>query len=300
VTWLALGGATLLQLLAGVVRVRGWFHVIRHCRGGAGLAYRDVVVAHLGGCGWNAVLPARAGDAVKVALVKRRLPDMPLASVATTLLPPALLDAALTAALVTSLVAAGVLSPSHLSVDVPLVSGAALIGGLAAVALAAAVCCRARLRRLARDIRSGLAIVDCPRLLATRVLPWQAAARGVRLVALGLVLAAAGVPLGFWSVLALLALQAATPSLAPTAAAIRVALLAGALTHAGATGGSSHDLVALLVAWYGASSVLNLAASAIVAAAVLRTFSPRAIVGFARSAWRPAPPEVPAQTALRA
>ena len=29
-SWLALGGAAALQLLAGIVRMRAWFHVIRH------------------------------------------------------------------------------------------------------------------------------------------------------------------------------------------------------------------------------------------------------------------------------
>jgi hypothetical protein len=265
VSWLALGGAAVLQLVAGVVRVRAWFHVIRHnCPEASDLRYRDIVLAQLGGCGWNAVLPARAGDAVKVALVKRRMPDQRLATIAATLVPPALVEAA----------------------ALPPAGTALVIAGAVCVGLVAALIFRRRLERLGRSVRSGLAVVGHPRVMATRVVPWLVVGRGLRLLAFALVLIAAGLPFGLVPALALMALQGATPSAGAAATAVRITLLAGILAGTGAAGVSPAQVAEALAAAYGVTSVMNLATSAAVIAWVLRTVSPRRIVSYARSTWR--------------
>jgi len=285
VTWLALGGATLLQVLSGVVRVRGWFHVIRHCSPDAApLRYRDVVVAHLGGCGWNSVLPARAGDAVKVGLVSRRLPDMPLATLASTLVAPALVEAAFTVLLLAAVLAAGTVSLGDLNPGLPADVSAPAIAVVACVLLVAVLLLRRRWRRLVTEARTGMAVVGRLRFLATRIVPWHVVARVMRLVALALALMAAGVEFGIGPALALMALQGATPSVTPAATAVRVALLAGVFAATGAGGVAPGEIVAVLVAFYALSSVANLAASAAVSGWVLRTVSPRSIVRYARSA----------------
>src|SRR3954447_7110758 len=96
-----------LQLLAGVVRVRAWFHVIRDSWPEARerVRYRDVVLAHLGGVGWNALLPAHTGDAAKVVILNERMPRRRLAFLAGTTVPPGVVEAALTVLLVAGLVA---------------------------------------------------------------------------------------------------------------------------------------------------------------------------------------------------
>jgi hypothetical protein len=291
VSWLALGGAAALQLFAGLVRVRGWFHVIRcSCPEASSVRYRDVAVAHLGGCGWNAVLPARAGDAVKVALLRRRLPNAPLATVAGTLVVPALVDAALTLALVAALLAAGALSLGDLAFPLPGTAQVPVIAGATCVAVVVAVISRHRARRLARNVRAGLAVIGRPRFVATHVCSWQAAARGLRLLAFAFVLVAAGLPFGVVPALMLMALQGANPSMAPAATAIRVAILAGVFAGVAAEDVAAGHIAAVLVASYAANSVTNLLASAAVTAWELRTVSPRRIVGYARSAFRvPAP-----------
>lgn len=294
-SWLAIGAAAALQLVAGVVRVRGWFHVIRRtCDEASQLRYRDVVLAHLGGCGWNAVLPARAGDAVKVALLRRRLPNAPLATVACTLGVPALVDAALTAALVAALVAAGALSLADLASPLPGAGQMPVIAGAACAVVVAGVFARRHVRRLARNIRAGLSAIGRPRFIATNVVPWQVAARALRLLAFALVLVAAGLPLAFAPALVLMALQGAGPSMAPAAAAVRIAVFAGVFAGAGGEGVAPGHIAAVLVASYVANSVTNLVASAAVTAWELRTVSPRRIVGYARSAFRvPAPQPAP-------
>ena len=286
-SWLAIGAAAALQLVAGVVRVRGWFHVVRRsCDEASHLRYREVVAAHLGGCGWNAVLPARAGDAVKVALLRRRLPEAPLATVASTLVVPALVDAVLTVALVGALVAAGALSLADLASPLPGAAQMPVLGGAACVVVVVGLFARRHVWRLARNIRAGLSAIGRPRFIATNVLPWQLAARGLRVLAFALVLVAAGLPLGFVPALVLMALQGAGPSMAPAATAVRIAIFAGVFAGAAGEGVAPGHIAAVLVASYVANSVTNLVASAAVTAWELRTASPRRIVGYARSAFR--------------
>jgi hypothetical protein len=289
VSWLALGGATALQLVAGIVRVRGWFHVIRQCSCDARpVRYRDVATAHLGGCGWNAVLPARAGDAVKVALVSRKLPGTPLATLASTLVAPAIVDAALTVSLVAALVAGGVIAPDHLTPNLPGAAALPITAGVACIGLAAGILFRRRARALARQIRCGLRVVGRPGFLATRVLPWQLAARALRLVALALVLMAGGMAFSIGPALALMALLGASSSMGPAATAMRIALLAGVFAALGGSHVPAEQVAAALVAWYAMTSVVNLAASGLVTAWVLRTLSPRCILAYARTALRAA------------
>jgi len=271
VSWLAIGAAAALQLVAGVVRVRGWFHVVRaSCDEASHLRYREVVAAHLGGCGWNAVLPARAGDAVKVALLRRRLPEAPLATVASTLVVPALVDAVLTVALVGALVAAGALSLADLASPLAGAAQMPVLGGAACVVVVVGLFARRHVWRLARNIRAGLSAIGRPRFIATNVLPWQLAARGLRVLAFALVLVAAGT-------------------------AVRIAIFAGVFAGAAGEGVAPGHIAAVLVASYVANSVTNLVASAAVTAWELRTASPRRIVGYARSAFRVTAPQ-PAPT----
>src|SRR5215210_1107437 len=72
--WLAAGVA--LHLLHLVVRIRGWFNILRAAYPDAHeLRYRDVVAAYFAGAGLNAVVPARGGDVMKLYMVKQRIPD---------------------------------------------------------------------------------------------------------------------------------------------------------------------------------------------------------------------------------
>jgi hypothetical protein len=286
-TWLALGGAASLQLLAGVLRVPAWFHVIRHsCPDASDLRYRDVALAHLGGVGWNAVLPAHAGDAIKVVLLRRRMPERRLATLALTLVPPALVEAAFTALLLAGLLGAGLVSLRVLSPILPRAGTALVIAVAVCVGVLAALVFRRRLKQLVRDVRSGLAVLGRPRIMATRIVPWLAAGRGVRLLAFAVVLTAAGVPFGLGPALALMALQGVTPSAGVAVTAARTVLLAAALSGTGAADVPPARVAEPLAAAYGVTSVVNLAVSAAVIAWLLRTGSPRRIIGYARSALR--------------
>src|SRR5919112_1220423 len=178
ISWLALGGAAALQLLAGIVRVRAWFHVIRHsCPDTADVRYRDVVLAHLGGVGWNAVLPAHGGDAVKVVLLDRRMRERHLALLASTLLPPAIVEAVFTALLVAGLFAASLVSLDTLTSSLPPATTAVLGAAAICVGAVLAFIFRRRLKQIAHEVRAGLSVLGRPRVLATRVVPWLLAGR---------------------------------------------------------------------------------------------------------------------------
>jgi hypothetical protein len=282
-SWWALGGAALLQLIAGVVRVRAWWHVIRDSCPECDVRYRDVVLAHLGGVGWNAVLPAHAGDAVKVVLVSRSVPGRRLAMLAATLVPPALVEAAFAALLLAGILAAGVVSLDVLTSALPPTATALVVVALVLAALIGLVLLRRRLEKLVNNVRAGLSVLGRPRILVTHVVPWVAAGRVVRLMAFALVLTAAGVPFGLMPALVLMALQGAAPSAGAAATAARIALIATVLAATGTAGASPAEVAAALAAAYGINSIVNLTVSVAVAAWYLRTLSPRRILAYGRS-----------------
>src|SRR6478609_11104988 len=86
-----------LCVLGGVIRMRAWHAAVVATN--PEVRYRDVVVAHLGGAGFNGVVPAHGGDAVKLGLVKRKVPEAPFGKLLGSLAPPAAIEATLTALL---------------------------------------------------------------------------------------------------------------------------------------------------------------------------------------------------------
>src|SRR4051812_50093963 len=74
------------SVLGGVVRMRAWHAALADAA--PTVRYRDVVVAHLGGAGFNGVIPAHGGDAVKLALLKRRGPGARFGALLGSIGPP--------------------------------------------------------------------------------------------------------------------------------------------------------------------------------------------------------------------
>jgi uncharacterized membrane protein YbhN (UPF0104 family) len=82
--WLALG--VLLHLANQVARGRGWWAILRPAAGhDPALRRRDAVAAWMAGAGAAGVTFARGGDAVRVLLLLRRVPQVPAAVLAGTL-----------------------------------------------------------------------------------------------------------------------------------------------------------------------------------------------------------------------
>ena len=274
----------LLSVLGGVVRVRAWHAAMAVVA--PSVRYRDVVVAHLGGAGFNGIVPAHGGDAVKLALVKRRAGDARIGRLLGSLAPPAAIEALLTALLLAWTLATGVLdAPSPGQIPVP------LVGAAAAVAAGVLWLLARKAPRLLKDVRAGMTALQRPGELGTRVAPWVLVARAIRLAALGCFMTAVGLPVTITGVLLLMAVQGGVGSTGPASAPVRMAVLTASLPSViGVDHVSMATAAALIGATQVATMVANLAISVVVLGVTLRTASPRRMFGFCRHHMRAAQP----------
>ena len=278
-------GIDLLPLVAGVaihlgadgVRNRAWYSILRYACPDAALRLRDVQAAAFAGGGVNAVVPARAGDALKVALLRRRAPQAPVATLVATLVTDSVPEFVAAIVLLAWAVSRG-LVPLDALVDHPLRAAAV---ALPAMALAVAACLFAR-RRLPR-VAAGLAVLGSPRILLTGVVSWQLLARAVRLVAIACCLSACGLPASAEAALLAMAVEGATRvRIAPLAATLRFAALAYGLPALTGQAAPAEAIVAYLALVGAARSGAGLAVAAGVLAHELRTCAPRRLLSAAR------------------
>ena len=90
--WLAAG--TILYFIAQAVRTRGWYTILRTAYPEAtDLRAGHVARAYLAGAGVNSIVPARGGDAIKLAMVHRRIDGSRYPTLAATFVPDALCEA---------------------------------------------------------------------------------------------------------------------------------------------------------------------------------------------------------------
>jgi uncharacterized membrane protein YbhN (UPF0104 family) len=92
VAWGALALAVLFHVLRLLLRVRGWQNILRAAYPGAKVPYRSVFGSYLAGVGVNAIVPARAGDAVKLYLAKHRIVDSTYPTLTSSLVVETLFD----------------------------------------------------------------------------------------------------------------------------------------------------------------------------------------------------------------
>jgi uncharacterized membrane protein YbhN (UPF0104 family) len=175
-----------------VVRIRGWFNILRAAYPRATeLRYRHVLQAYFAGSGLNAVVPARGGDVMKLYLAKRAVPDANYATLAATLVVETLFDSVAASALLLWALTLGVLPGLHVLPDLPSVDWtwalrhprlAAVVAGILAVGLAIAfVWLRRRVDEFRRRVARGFAIFRPPRRYVLRVATWQAASWVLRI-----------------------------------------------------------------------------------------------------------------------
>ena len=82
----ALAVACGFQIARLLARTRAWRNIIAAAYPDSRVRWRSVFGAYLAGVGLNAITPARAGDIVKLFLVKRRVADSTYPTLAATLL----------------------------------------------------------------------------------------------------------------------------------------------------------------------------------------------------------------------
>jgi Lysylphosphatidylglycerol synthase TM region len=184
--WLVLGVA--LHLLNQLARARGWSAVVRAATPGAAVRGRDVTAAWVAGAGAGGLLSARGGDALRVFLLGRRLPEAPWSLLTGTLVAEGVGEMLIGVGLLA--VAAGIGAGPRLGAPDPLVFAV-----VAAVVSAGALAVRRpRVRALACRVARGCTLLGCPCGYARRVVPWQLASRVCRLAALACFLTAFGLP----------------------------------------------------------------------------------------------------------
>jgi hypothetical protein len=200
--WLALGVA--LHLANQVTRGRGWWAILRAAtEHDSRLRRRDAIAAWIAGAGAGGVVTARVGDALRIGLLTRRLPDTGGATLAGTLVAEAAGEFVGGLLLLAVALAVGIRSP--LTAAVPALWWA--VAGAAALVTAAVVAVRYRrrraephareataLRRLLTGLRRGCAPLGKPGLYARRIAPWQLASRLFRLAAMACFLTAFHLP----------------------------------------------------------------------------------------------------------
>jgi uncharacterized membrane protein YbhN (UPF0104 family) len=282
--WLAL--AVALHLANQLARGRGWFAILGMAGcGDPSPRARDVMATWVAGAGMGGVLSARGGDAVRVLLIRRRLPEAGSPLLAGTLVAEAAGEAALGVAIAVLLLAGGLGAGLSLESDTVGWIALALL-----LALPAGVVLRARsgrVRRLIAGVGKGCAPLGQPRAYARAVLPWQLASRLLRVASLLCFLAAFHLPATLAAVVLVMAAQGGGRllPLAPASLAASVAVLAAGFPQATGVDVGVGALAAFVV---GMSTLLTLVGVLLAVPIALWMCGARPMVAALRLRWHAA------------
>jgi uncharacterized membrane protein YbhN (UPF0104 family) len=190
VDWRLLGLAVVCQLLGSVCHSRAWANLLQAARPDTRVPRGAVLCAHLAGVAGNAVVPAHAGDAAKVVLIRRAVPGTAIATIVTTLLMLTAVDVVLGGG---ALLAT---ASTSLGPAVPHPSGAGLVVPVALLAAGgiAAFVARSRLGGVLEHMRQGSALLRRPGQFLREAVSWQFAAWLARVGVAFIALHAFGLP----------------------------------------------------------------------------------------------------------
>jgi uncharacterized membrane protein YbhN (UPF0104 family) len=286
--WGALLG-TVLYLLSQAVRTRAWHSILRaaypEC---TGLRARDVMRAYLAGAGVNAIVPARGGDVLKLAIMHRRIEGSNYSTLAATFVPDALGEAIFGIALVGWALSQGFLPIPTANGELPALDASLLIDHpivSALVATAIGVVVWLVGRRLRGRLRQGMAILGRPRRFVTGVASWQALGRLIRLGSLAAFMAAFALPVTAATVVLVMAAQGGGRiiPLGPASVGLRLAMLSYGFVE---VTGQPVDIAAITAFTFGVGAILA-TAGLVVAVVILGlefgTLSPRRALARART-----------------
>jgi hypothetical protein len=233
---LALG--LLFHCVRMAARARAWHNIATSAYPDAELRFRHSLGACACGAGLNAVAPARPGEVLKLALVRKKAPDTAYQGLASTLLTESLFDTVMAVVAVATGIALGWTSLSGAlgGRHVWIVVAVAVAGGLGV--FAARRRAGAFVRRLTAGASRGFAVLAHPGRYIGTVISWQVVALGLRLASILCFLAAFHVPATLHTAVIVLCVQslANLVPLTPNGAGTQQALLVVAL---GTTAGAS-------------------------------------------------------------
>lgn len=241
VSWLPFIGALLLLLAMQLARSRAWMNVLRAAYPHTDVPYRPVAGAFLVGVGVNAVLPARAGDAAKIVLVKQRLSGTTYPAVTSSFAVQTVFDTTAGVLVMAYAVSQGILPTPPQLPPIPildytfwttnlqfLIPASAI---LIATAIAVITYAAHHVRRFWARVRQGAVILTTPLQYLRQVASWQAAGWLCRFGAFWLFLEAFGVGGSVGNVMLVMSVQAVSNliPLTPGGAGAQQALLVATL-----------------------------------------------------------------------
>jgi uncharacterized membrane protein YbhN (UPF0104 family) len=231
--------ALLVHSASILCRVRIWQQLLRAALPRQEVSFRAALGPYLGSVAANVVAPLRGGDAVRIALARRTLPEAGSAAVLGTLAAEAIPGLVVVPLLCVAALLLGVLPVSQGLV------GAVMIGG-ATVAFAAWRVARlmgfrrraGRLGRVLADLASGLRLVGSPRRFARTVGPLTVLDWTLRIAMVSALLAAFHLGFNAAAAVAVVAIDSLTtlvPVLPNGAGAQQAAIAAALHTHGSTT-----------------------------------------------------------------
>ena len=173
-----LGVALGLHVLKLCVRARAWHNIVDAAYPSDRVRFRHTLGAFLAGTGMGACVPARAGQLVRIGVLRSRVGSSTFAGLVSTLVADSAFDAVLTTLIAVGVVIAagpGVVDGTRFLGPFgqhPLIAGVAACAVTLAL-FALAVHHRGRIRSLQRDARCGLAVFGQPRRYFSGVASWQ-------------------------------------------------------------------------------------------------------------------------------
>lgn len=272
-------GALLLQLAILGCRAIAWRNVLAAAYPGTRVGVVDVGCAYAAGVAVNAFTPARAGEAVKVALVRSRVEGSSVPTIAASLTVILALDAAIGIVLLASFAGAGAVPglPTPTSFGL---AGIAVAAGLAAVLAVVVALNRGRVAALARRLAQGLAVLRSPRRYLLTVVPFQLSAWACRIGVVFLVLQAFRIDADLQTALLVVVLAGASTMVpVPGGAGSQQALAVVALQGVASTAGAVSFSVGMQIG----VTALNVTVGLLATMLVLRTARPLAALRGARA-----------------
>lgn len=271
--------ALVLQIGTLAFRALAWRGVLTAAYPRRRIPVFSLGCAYAAGVALNAYLPARGGEAAKVALARAQIPGSSIPTLAASLSVVMLVDALLGGSFVIALWASGVL-PSLPAL--PAIPGLGLAPVFFGVAAAGAVALALVARRFATALRRaldsaalGLAVLRTPTLYLRKVLPFQLAAWACRIGVVYLVLQAFRIDAGLETAALVVVLNgAATAVPVPGGAGSQQLLATYALQGVISTAGAVSFSLGMQAGVTVTNTLVGLAATMI----LLRTLRPVAAV----------------------
>jgi uncharacterized membrane protein YbhN (UPF0104 family) len=282
-----------------------WRNVLAAAYPEQAVRWRKILAAYVAGVGTNAVIPARAGDVLRLYLTHRAVPGATYTTLVSSTAVLAIVDMTLAGILFLWALTQGLLPSFDSLPDLPAFDFAWLFDNrvLAEVLLVAAVLglvvlvvwARYRIDDFAARIGQAFAVLQPPALWLRTVVPWQLGDWGLRLLTIWFFLGAFGIDqtvrnaLLVQVTLSLATLVPATPGGIGTEQAFLTVVLRGAAP--------SSVLLAFSVGMRLTLTVVNVLAGIVAIGVTLGTFNLRQAVGRARAAQATAPdPGAPAES----